>query len=213
MPLFFIALCQRATICYKKSLYLRQIQSLRRGNTASDSLFLFIIKKVELETTKEMLEKKIEKLLLEKFKEEEFADCFIVEIILHEHNKLDVFVDCDSALDFRKCQRLSRYLEGFIDEEGWLGEKYTLEVSSPGLTRPLKFPRQYTKNIGRDFKVKQIEGKEEEGTLIAVSDEGIVLEKKVRIKEGKKKRTEIVQTPIAFDNIKKAKVKISFSKK
>lgn len=160
-----------------------------------------------------VIEKKIETLLVEKFKEEEFADCFIVEIKLHAHNKLDVFVDSDSAMTFEKCRKLSRYLESFIDEEGWLGEKYTLEVSSPGITRPLKFPRQYTKNIGRKLQVKQLEGGEEEGTLIAVDEKVITLEKKVRIKEGKKKRTEIVQTEIPFENIKKAKVKISFTKK
>lgn len=160
-----------------------------------------------------MIENKIEQLLLEKFKEEEFEDCFLVEMNLHENHKLDIFIDSDTGINFTKCRRISRYLESFIDEEGWLTEKYTLEVSSPGIRRPLKFKRQYPRNIGREMEVRLIEGKEEEGNLIAVNENSIVLEKTVRIKEGKKKRTEIVQTEIPFDTIKKAVVKISFKKK
>lgn len=160
-----------------------------------------------------MIEQNIQRLLEEKFQEEEFNDCFIVEIKFHQQNKLDVFIDSDSGITFTTCRRISRYLEAFIDEEGWLGEKYTLEVSSPGITRPLILPRQYIKNIGRKMKVKQHEGKEEEGTLIKADEEGITLEKQIRIKEGKKKRNEIVQTDIPFDNIKKATIKISFNKK
>ncbi len=159
-----------------------------------------------------MLEHKIEGLLLEKFKEEEYEDCFIVEIKLHANNKLAVFVDSDSAMDFRKCQRISRYLESFIDEEGWLGEKYVLEVSSPGIDRPLVFPRQYVKNLGRDFTLKLADGSEDEGTLIAADDEKITVEKKVRIKEGKRKRTQEVQTEYKYSDIHKALVKISFKK-
>jgi len=160
-----------------------------------------------------MIEDKITKLLDEKFKEEEFQDCFLVEIKLHEHNKLDVFIDADSGINFVKCRRISRYLESFIDEEGWLGEKYVIEVSSPGITRPLMFIRQYPRNIGRKMEIKTTEGKTEEGELIAVNDDIIVLQRKVRIKEGKKKRTETQQVEIPFSTIKKAKVKISFKKK
>ena len=76
-----------------------------------------------------MIEDKITKLLDEKFKEEEFQDCFLVEIKLHEHNKLDVFIDADSGINFVKCRRISRYLESFIDEEGWLGEMTEFSIS------------------------------------------------------------------------------------
>ena len=50
------------------------------------------------------------------------------------------------------------------------------------------------------------------GEIIEVNEEGIVVEYKVRIKEGKKKRTEMMQTPIAFNKIKKAKIRFLFSK-
>ena len=159
-----------------------------------------------------MVEHKIEELLLKKFEEEEFNDCFIVAIELN-NNKLGVFVDSDSIMNFTKCKRLSRYLEEYIDEEQWLGEKYILEVSSPGIDRPLKFPRQYLKNIGRQLEVNRKEEAPISGLLKKVFDDGILMEEKLRVKEGKKKVTKMIQTKILFEDIKKAKVKISFQKK
>jgi ribosome maturation factor RimP len=157
-----------------------------------------------------MVEEKIADLLDEKFKEEDFADCFLIEIKLHEHNKLDVFVDADSGITFEKCQKLSRYLESYLDTEGWLGPKYVLEVSSPGLSRPLKLKRQYRKNIGRKVEVTTADGASRTGDLVAVTDESITLEEKVRVKEGKRNKTTLVQTEIPYENIKKTIVQVTF---
>lgn len=154
---------------------------------------------------------KIEALIEEKFKEEGFEDCFLVDINRPEgSNKLEVFVDADSGINSIKCQRLSRYLEAYIDESQWLGEKYILEVSSPGIGRPLKFNRQYKKNIGRKVAVKLNEGGTEEGILIQVTETEIILERKVRVKEGKKKVNKLLSILILFDDIKETRVKITF---
>ena len=160
-----------------------------------------------------MLEEKINSLLEEKYKEPEFSDCFTVDVRMSAAKKLEVFVDSDSTMNFRKCQRISRYLEGIIEENNWLGEKYILEVSSPGIDRPLKFVRQYIKNIGRELNLKLKDGEKKTGKLIAVEDAGIVLEQELRIKEGKKKKTVVEQTTFSLDNIAEAKVKISFKAK
>jgi len=153
---------------------------------------------------------KIEALLLNLFKEEDFEDCFIVEIKTDSRTKLEVFVDADKGIDFDRCRRVSRHLEAEIEEQGWMDEKYTLDVSSPGVDRPLKFKRQYTKNIGRKLAVIDDEGHKTEGMLISTTDDEITLEFKDRIKEGKRKKTVIVQKEIKFENIAKAFVKISF---
>ncbi len=157
-----------------------------------------------------MISAQLTQLLETKFQEEEFADCFIIEIKSLPNKRVEIYVDSDSGITFKKCQQLSRYLEAEIDEKGWLGEKYTLEVSSPGITRPLLFFRQYPRNIGRKLEVKQMEGTTKVGTLIAVNETEITLESKQRIKEGKKKKTVVVQDIIPFDNIKETKVKITF---
>ncbi len=157
-----------------------------------------------------MISAQLTKLLEEKFQEEEFGDCFIIEIKSLPNKRVEIYVDSDSGITFKKCQQLSRHLEAEIDEKGWLGEKYTLEVSSPGITRPLIFFRQYPRNIGRKLEVKQIEGATKIGTLIEVNETQITLESKQRIKEGKKKKTVVVQDIIPFNNIKETKVKITF---
>ena len=159
-----------------------------------------------------MITQKIIDLLEEKFKEFEFEDCFLVDVNLNLNNKLEVFVDADSGITFEKCRKLSRYLEQYIDEENWLGEKYVLEVSSPGISRPLKFIRQYHKNIGRKVEVCLEDGSQKTAKLVGIKEGNIILEEKVRIKEGKKKRTEVLQTEIPFETIHKTIVKVSFSK-
>lgn len=143
----------------------------------------------------------IDKLLSE---EEVLEGCFVIEIVYHESsNQLKVFLDADRGLTLDQCKRVNRSLETFLDESLLIGEKYSLEVSSPGLDRPLVLMRQYQKNIGRMIELVLVEeGEKIEGVLTAVSEEGIGLDVK------KKKETHSMQ--IAFVDIKKALVKIKF---
>ena len=156
------------------------------------------------------MEERITHMLEEMFAaSEDFTDCFVVDVN-QSNTKLDIYVDADSGMTFRKCQRISRFVEAYLDEEQPLGEKYTLNVSSPGVDRPLKFHRQYVKNEGRTLEVTRTDGEKVTGQLIGVTDTGITLEGKVRVKEGKRKKTVVQQTEIAFADIKKSIVKISF---
>lgn len=157
------------------------------------------------------MEERIEQLLLEKFQDVGFQDLFIVEIKFNPANKkLEVFLDSDSSLTVGQTARINRYLQNHIDENNWLGEKYILDVSSPGVGKPLLLKRQYVKNIGRNVKVSFKEHGSEEGTLKSVDDDGILIEKEVIVREGKKKRKEMVEVSIAWESISKTKVKIKF---
>ncbi|MEM6397102.1 MAG: ribosome maturation factor [Bacteroidota bacterium] len=157
------------------------------------------------------MEEKITDMLEQFFAEEpDFQDCFLVDIN-QSSNKLEVFVDSDSAMTFDKCRRISRKLEkGYLDVEKPLGEKYILEVSSPGVSRPLKLWRQYVKNIGRTVEVHLTEGDKYTGQLTKVEPAQIELEAKVRRKEGKRKVTRVEEVEIPFDAIKKTIVKVTF---
>lgn len=154
---------------------------------------------------------KIEQLLTEKYTTDEaFADCFTVEVEMKPGNKLYVFADSDSGMTFEKCQKLSRYLEGHLDTQGWLGDSYLLEVSSPGISRPLKFPRQYKRNVGRTLAVITHDKTEHLGTLQSADDERIVLAFTVKEKVDKKKVERAVEVPLAYGDIDKAIVKLAF---
>lgn len=154
---------------------------------------------------------KITQILEEKYASDEaFKDCFTVEVELRPGNKLFVFADSDSGMTFEKCQKISRHLEAFLDTELWLGDKYLLEVSSPGVGRPLKFPRQYHNNIGRNLAVTLNDKTQALGLLKSAHETHFTLETKVIEREGKKKKEIVVETPYLYENVAKAIVKIGF---
>lgn len=154
---------------------------------------------------------RIAQLLDEKYAEDEaFADCFTVEIELKPAQRLYVFADSDSGMTFDKCRRLSRYLEEHLDAHGWLGDHYVLEVSSPGIGRPLKFPRQYRRNLGRTLAVTLRDDTKTTGLLKSADDAQIVLETAEIVKEGNKKKEVRTDTAIPYDQIEKAVVQLAF---
>ncbi len=156
------------------------------------------------------MEERINDILDQLFATEEYSDCFLVDV-KQSGNKVEVFVDSDDQIDFEKCRSISRHLEQeYLDAEKPLGDSYTLDVSSPGVGRPLKFYRQYPKNVGRNLEVTTTEGDVYTGKLLIVEPNRIVLEAKIRRKEGKRKKTVVEEIEIAFDAIKKSIVKISF---
>lgn len=157
-----------------------------------------------------MVETKIEALLAERFRETDLADCFTVEVVLRPGNRLEVYFDSDSGVTFEKCQKVSRFLEAHLDAEGWLGEKYVLDVSSPGIGRPLAFQRQYPRNLGRTVEVTLTDDSVHKGILKAADGESITVEEKVKVEQNGKMKKATVQTVIPFDNIKSTVVKVTF---
>lgn len=156
-----------------------------------------------------MDDSKIRKLTEEGLDTLGYDDCFITELKI-SGSKVEIYLDSDEGISYEKCGRLSRNIEAVIDEEGWWGGKYTLEVSSAGIGRPLVSRRQYPKNIGRQLKVKTTDGEKLSGELVAVNDEGITISYEVVTKEGKKKIKSIKQHPIAWEEIGEAKIKVTF---
>lgn len=83
---------------------------------------------------------------------------------------VEVFIDGDQGVNIDTLARYSREISFALDTEDFIDGKYKLEVSSPGLDRPLVLPRQYTKHIERSIKIKvqQPEGnKTLKGVLVA----------------------------------------------
>lgn len=84
-------------------------------------------------------------------------EAFLVEAqVRNEHGgkMVQLFVDTDRGITIKQCAEISRDLSRVFDEERLFDGNYQLEVSSPGIGRPLKLLRQYHKNIGRRFRVK-----------------------------------------------------------
>jgi len=131
---------------------------------------------------------------------------FLVEVKVSATNKVIVLLDTDQGITIDECAKVSRFINDQLDREI---EDYELEVSSPGITHPLKLKRQYEKNIGRDLEIKFLDGKKIKGQLIQVNEDNIFLAPTQLA--GNKKKLDILagNTSIMFSEIKEAKILIS----
>ncbi len=77
---------------------------------------------------------------------------------------LQLLVDTDEGITIAQCAEVSRDLAARLDEFNVVAEPYELEVSSPGIDKPLRILRQYKKNVGRKFVVHYWEGAERRST-------------------------------------------------
>jgi ribosome maturation factor RimP len=103
---------------------------------------------------------------------------------------LRIFIDKDGGVNVEDCASTSRYLSEELDLEtniGLIDGAYTVEVSSPGLDRPLKTKRDFERNLGRVLRVTQ-NGKIKKGILKSVNGTLIILE--TAAKSGKKSAIE-----------------------
>lgn len=136
------------------------------------------------------------------------SEFFIVDV-KQSANRYQVFIDSDKKLSIAKCAEISRFIEGHLEEENLVPEKYILEVSSPGMTNPLKHIRQYQKRIGSELNIYTVENKHVRGILKAVNGNNIVID--IPIRE-KKKIVGHEETHLTIEEIKKAVVVFSFKK-
>ena len=92
---------------------------------------------------------------------------------------LKIYIFRNGPIDISDCVKVSRAIDPILDEENFISDAYTLEVSSPGLTRPLKRENDFLHSIGRLVELKTykaIDGaKEFEGILKGYDEESIVV--------------------------------------
>lgn len=138
---------------------------------------------------------------------EKNADLFLVEIKSAPGNKVTVLLDGDNGITIENCTSVNKALYKFIEETGLFGaNNFSLEVSSPGVDKPLKLLRQYKKNVGRKVEVILNDGTKSEGTLTKVNDDEITIDEKT----GKKNKMEMKTKTILFNQIKHTTVLITF---
>ena len=139
----------------------------------------------------------------------ERSHLFLIDLSINNANKISIVLDGDNGVSLQDCIDISRAVEADLDREE---QDFSLEVASAGVSSPLKFVRQYKKNLGRNLKVKTISSEEIEAKLTAVDEEKITLEWKARApkKIGKGKETVDKKVELPYENIKEAVVIVSF---
>ena len=85
------------------------------------------------------------------------SDYLLVDTILRgsEHKPvIEVFIDSAKGVTTVECADISRKLHVALEDKDIVNQSYRLDVSSPGVDRPLKFLEQFPKNIDRKFRIK-----------------------------------------------------------
>ena len=114
---------------------------------------------------------------------------------------LRVAIDKDGGVTMDDIADATREVSRVLDETDVMGQQaYTLEVSSPGVDRPLTLPRHWRRNTGRLVKVSLREGEPATGRIRGSDDAGVVLDV-----DGAERRLE-------YAEVKKAKIQVEFKK-
>lgn len=86
-----------------------------------------------------------------------------------------VIADREDGIDLDTCARVSSELSLMLDVEDPLPGRYTLEVTSPGVTRPMKTEADFRRNMGRRARIV-LERGQHEGEIVEVTDTSVRLE-------------------------------------
>lgn len=123
-----------------------------------------------------------------------------------QHRIVTVIVDGESGLNLDQVTVASKLVSELLDEAAFMGETpFTLEVTSPGIDRPLTLPRHFAKNVDRLLKVTKNDGVVVTGRIRSNTEIAVTLE----VAEKK----EVTEVAIAISDIKRATVEIEFNRK
>jgi ribosome maturation factor RimP len=90
--------------------------------------------------------------------------------------RVSIVVDADGGVDLERCAELSHAVSSALDAAAVLGDApYTLEVSSRGVSRPLRLPRHWRRNVGRLVRVVLDDGGDLVGRVEAADETSVVL--------------------------------------
>ncbi len=152
-------------------------------------------------TKRETYEARTEEFLLPLMEENHF------ELVDVEYVKeggswyLRAYIDKEGGINIDDCEAVSRRLSDWLDKEDFIDDSYILEVSSPGLGRPLKKEKDFIRSMGKDIEVRLFRAvdkqKEFAGTLTAYDKNTVTIQ------------TENGQT-ITFDRPNIALIRLAF---
>jgi len=122
------------------------------------------------------------------------------------HRIVTCIVDGDASLNLDQVTSVSRVISELLDEAPFMGETpFTLEVTSPGVDRPLTQPRHFAKNVSRLLKIIKLDGSEVTGRILSNTDKDVTLT--VAVKK------ETIEEVVTLADIKRAVVEIEFNRK
>lgn len=123
-----------------------------------------------------------------------------------KHRIITCIVDGQTPLNLDQVTSVSRDISELLDSAEFMDETaFTLEVTSPGVDRPLTLSRHWQKNLNRLVKVVNQDGSVVNGRITTIEDTHVILIEDIK---GKSK-----EHTIAFADVKRATVEIEFNRK
>lgn len=152
---------------------------------------------------RESYEQKTEAILLPILEKHGF-ELWDVEYVKEGSNwYLRAYIDKPGGININDCELVSRQLSDILDEQDFIeDDSYILEVSSPGLGRPLKKEKDFARSLGEEVEIRTYrmieKQKEFTGLLRAYDDKSVTIE----TEDGEMKtflKTDIALVRLAFD--------------
>ena len=123
-----------------------------------------------------------------------------------KHRIVTCIVDGQTPLNLDQVTSVSREISELLDSADFMDDSaFTLEVTSPGVDRPLTLPRHWHKNLNRLVKVVNQDGSVVNGRITSVEESQVILNEDIK---GKLKEHNVI-----FSTIKRATVEIEFNRK
>lgn len=129
---------------------------------------------------REEIEARTEELVMPLITKHQF-ELVDVEFVKEGSNRyLRLYIDKEGGITVNDCEAISRPLSDMLDVEDYIEESYILEVSSPGLGRPLKKDKDFKRHLGDEVEIRLFRPvdrkKEWEGILTAYDDRTVTIE-------------------------------------
>ena len=116
---------------------------------------------------------------------------------------LRTYIDKEGGITINDCEAVSRLFNEKLDQEDFIEESYIMEVSSPGLGRPLKKEKDYKRSMGKELEIRTYKAidreKEFYGILQAYDDSSVTIEtEEVTTRTFDKKDIALIRLAIHF---------------
>lgn len=159
-------------------------------------------KRGEIMTRKETYESRTEQFLLPLLEEHQF-ELVDVEYVKEAGNwYLRAYIDKEGGITVDDCEIVSRAFSDRLDAEDFIDDAYIMEVSSPGLGRPLKKEKDYKRSMGKELEIRTYRAIERNrefyGILTAYDDNSVTIEEE----DGNERvfqKSDIALIRLAFD--------------
>ncbi|MCR4690279.1 MAG: ribosome maturation factor RimP [Lachnospiraceae bacterium] len=151
---------------------------------------------------KETYEAKAEELITPILTENGFELCDMEYVKEAGSWYLRAYIDKEGGITIEDCELVSRAFSDLLDQEDFIEESYILEVSSPGLLRPLKKDRDFQRKMGEELEIKTyaaVDGKKDfTGVLTAFDKDSITLQTEEGERTWKRSELALVRPYVEF---------------